>query len=29
VMPDYENACLIRSDGGRAIRGVLDRTGDK
>jgi len=28
-MSDYEKACLIRGDGGRAIRGVLDRIGDK
>lgn len=26
---DYEKACLIRGDGGRAIRGILDRIGDK
>jgi DNA-binding HxlR family transcriptional regulator len=25
----YEKSCLIRGDGGRAIRGVLDRVGDK
>lgn len=28
-MPTYERACLIRGDGGRAIRGILDRIGDK
>jgi len=28
-MSKYENACLIRGDGGRAIRGILDRIGDK
>ncbi|MFE7223462.1 winged helix-turn-helix transcriptional regulator [Nocardioides sp. NPDC057577] len=28
-MSDYEKACLIRGDGGRAIRGILDRIGDK
>lgn len=27
-MPGYERACLIRGDGGRAIRGILDRIGD-
>jgi DNA-binding HxlR family transcriptional regulator len=25
----YEKICLIRGDGGRAIRGILDRIGDK
>jgi DNA-binding HxlR family transcriptional regulator len=25
----YEKSCLIRGDGGRAIRGILDRIGDK
>lgn len=25
---EYEKTCLIRGDGGRAIRGVLDRIGD-
>jgi DNA-binding HxlR family transcriptional regulator len=25
----YEKTCLIRGDGGRAIRGILDRIGDK
>ncbi|MDH6609274.1 DNA-binding HxlR family transcriptional regulator [Streptomyces sp. SAI-208] len=28
-MSDHQKACLIRGDGGRAIRGVLDRIGDK
>lgn len=28
-MSKYEKACLIRGDGGRAIRGILDRIGDK
>jgi DNA-binding HxlR family transcriptional regulator len=28
-MSKYEKACLIRGDGGRAIRGILDRVGDK
>ena len=28
-MSEYEKACLIRGDGGRAIRGILDRIGDK
>ena len=28
-MSDYEKTCLIRGDGGRAIRGILDRIGDK
>lgn len=28
-MSDYEKACLIRGDGGSAIRGILDRIGDK
>jgi DNA-binding HxlR family transcriptional regulator len=28
-MSKYEKTCLIRGDGGRAIRGVLDRIGDK
>ncbi|MEV4536222.1 helix-turn-helix domain-containing protein [Asanoa sp. NPDC049518] len=28
-MSTYEKACLIRGDGGRAIRGILDRIGDK
>ena len=27
-MSAYEKTCLIRGDGGRAIRGVLDRIGD-
>ncbi|WP_328976918.1 helix-turn-helix domain-containing protein [Streptomyces canus] len=29
AMSEYEKTCLIRGDGGRAIRGVLDRIGDK
>lgn len=28
-MSKYEKSCLIRGDGGRAIRGILDRIGDK
>jgi DNA-binding HxlR family transcriptional regulator len=28
-MSEYERTCLIRGDGGRAIRGILDRIGDK
>ncbi|MBV1852862.1 winged helix-turn-helix transcriptional regulator [Catellatospora tritici] len=28
-MSEYEKVCLIRGDGGRAIRGILDRIGDK
>lgn len=28
-MSKYRNSCLIRGDGGRAIRGILDRIGDK
>ena len=28
-MSKYEKACLILGDGGRAIRGILDRVGDK
>lgn len=28
-MSRYEKVCLIRGDGGRAIRGILDRIGDK
>ena len=28
-MSAYEKICLIRGDGGRAIRGILDRVGDK
>lgn len=28
-MSNYEKTCLIRGDGGRAIRGILDRVGDK
>lgn len=28
-MSKYRNTCLIRGDGGRAIRGILDRIGDK
>lgn len=28
-MSKYRHSCLIRDDGGRAIRGVLDRVGDK
>ena len=28
-MSTYEKVCLIRGDGGRAIRGILDRIGDK
>jgi DNA-binding HxlR family transcriptional regulator len=28
-MSKYEKACLIRGDGGRSIRGILDRIGDK
>lgn len=27
-MSGYEKACLIRGDGGRAVRGILDRIGD-
>jgi DNA-binding HxlR family transcriptional regulator len=29
AMSKYERICLIRGDGGRAIRGILDRIGDK
>ncbi|GIG70628.1 transcriptional regulator [Phytomonospora endophytica] len=29
AMSKYEKTCLIRGDGGRAIRGILDRIGDK
>ncbi len=29
LVSDYEKACLIRGDGGSAIRGILDRIGDK
>lgn len=29
AMSRYEKTCLIRGDGGRAIRGILDRIGDK
>jgi DNA-binding HxlR family transcriptional regulator len=29
VMADYEHVCMIRGDGGRAIRAVLDRICDK
>ena len=29
AMSNYHKACLIRGDGGRAIRGILDRIGDK
>ena len=28
-MSRYEKTCLIRGDGGRAIRGILDRIGSK
>ncbi|MBZ5737153.1 winged helix-turn-helix transcriptional regulator [Nocardioides mangrovi] len=28
-MSTYERSCKIRGDGGRAIRGILDRIGDK
>ena len=28
-MSKYSNSCLIRGDGGRAIRGILDRIGNK
>ncbi|MFF7155295.1 winged helix-turn-helix transcriptional regulator [Streptomyces sp. NPDC008139] len=28
-MSKYRHSCLIRGDGGRAIRGILDRVGDK
>jgi DNA-binding HxlR family transcriptional regulator len=28
-MSEYEKTCLIRGDGGRAVRGILDRIGDK
>lgn len=28
-MSSYQKSCLIRGDGGRAIRGILDRIGDK
>ena len=28
-MSRYQRTCLIRGDGGRAIRGILDRVGDK
>ncbi|WP_371483390.1 winged helix-turn-helix transcriptional regulator [Kitasatospora sp. NBC_00315] len=28
-MSKYRTTCLIRGDGGRAIRGILDRVGDK
>lgn len=28
-MSKYRDSCLIRGDGGRAIRGILDRIGDK
>ncbi|GAA1910330.1 winged helix-turn-helix transcriptional regulator [Nocardioides hwasunensis] len=28
-MSSYQRSCLIRGDGGRAIRGILDRIGDK
>jgi DNA-binding HxlR family transcriptional regulator len=28
-MSRYQKSCLIRGDGGRAIRGILDRIGDK
>ncbi len=28
-MSKHERSCLIRGDGGRAIRGILDRIGDK
>ncbi|GHJ48213.1 HxlR family transcriptional regulator [Catellatospora sp. TT07R-123] len=28
-MSEDEKVCLIRGDGGRAIRGILDRIGDK
>jgi DNA-binding HxlR family transcriptional regulator len=28
-MSNYARSCLIRGDGGRAIRGILDRIGDK
>ena len=29
VVSEYEKSCLIRGDGGRTIRGILDRIGDK
>jgi DNA-binding HxlR family transcriptional regulator len=29
VVTQYEKTCLIRGDGGRAIRAILDRIGDK
>lgn len=29
MVSKYEKTCLIRGDGGRAIRGILDRIGDK
>lgn len=28
-MTEYEDTCMIRGDGGRAIRAILDRIGDK
>ncbi|MCD4525121.1 helix-turn-helix domain-containing protein [Nocardioides sp. cx-173] len=28
-MSTYQRSCLIRGDGGKAIRGILDRIGDK
>jgi DNA-binding HxlR family transcriptional regulator len=28
-MSRYQKTCLIRGDGGKAIRGILDRIGDK
>lgn len=28
-MSPIEKACLIRGDGGRAVRGILDRIGDR
>lgn len=28
-MSDYQRSCSIRGDGGRAIRSLLDRVGDK
>ncbi len=29
VMSQYERTCMIRGDGGQAIRAILDRIGDK
>ncbi|MDT0433976.1 MULTISPECIES: helix-turn-helix domain-containing protein [Streptomyces] len=28
-MPKYRHTCMIRGDGGRTVRAVLDRIGDK